>query len=58
MADGSRVKVDDAYLHESIVDPNAKIVKGFSANIMPKTFGDTLSEEDIEAIIAYMKTLK
>ena len=51
-------KVDEAYLRESIVDPDAKIAKGFSAGIMPKGFGAKLSEHEIGAIIAYIETLK
>ncbi len=55
--DGSTVKVDDAYLHESIVDPNAKVVKGYPANVMPATFGEMLSEAEIQAIIDYIRSL-
>ncbi len=57
LADDSTVTVDEAYLTESIVDPNAKIVDGYAANIMPADFGDRLSDEDIAAIIAYIKSL-
>ena len=38
------MQVDEAYLPESIVDPDARIVKGFTAGIMPKDFGDKLAE--------------
>ncbi|MGE3858345.1 MAG: c-type cytochrome, partial [Dehalococcoidia bacterium] len=58
LADGSSVTVDDAYLKESITTPNAKVVKGFAANVMPATFGNTLKPEQIDQIIAYIKTLK
>lgn len=58
LADGSTVLVDEDYLRESIVDPNAKIVKGFAAGIMPPTFRQSLSDDQIEAIIEYIKTLK
>jgi len=58
LADGSTVKVDEAYLRESIVDPNVKIVKGFPAGVMPQDFGQKLSDEEIQAIIEYIKTLK
>lgn len=58
LADGSTVKADEAYLRESIVDPNAKIAKGFPSDVMPQDFGQKLSEADIEAIIAYIKTLR
>ena len=54
---GSTVIVDEAYVIESILDPNAKITQGFTADIMPKDFGEKLSESDLEAIIAYMMSL-
>lgn len=58
LTDGSIVIVDEAYVLESIVDPNAKITLGFTAGIMPKDFSEKLSASDIEAIIAYMRTLE
>ena len=53
---GKSVTADEEYLRESIVDPGAKVVKGFP-NVMP-TFKTTLSKEDIDAVTAYLKTLK
>lgn len=58
LADGSKVTVDEEYLRESIVDPDAKIVKGFPPGVMPRDFGARLSEEEIRAIIEYIKTIK
>ena len=58
LADGSKVKGDDAYLKESITNPNVKIVKGFAANIMPATFGQQLKPEEIDGIVEYIKTLQ
>jgi cytochrome c oxidase subunit 2 len=55
LEDGSTVTVDEAYIAESIKDPGAKLAKGFS-NIMP-AFGQ-LAQEDIDAIIAYIRSLK
>lgn len=57
LADGATVLVDEAYLIESILDPNAKIVRGFTPGIMPQDFAQKLSDEQIDAIIAYIKTL-
>jgi cytochrome c oxidase subunit 2 len=53
---GKSVTADEEYLRESIVDPGSKVVKGFP-NVMP-TFKTTLSKEDIDAVTAYLKTLK
>ncbi len=55
LSDGRTVTADEAYIRESIFDPGAKVVKGF-ANIMP-TFKGTLTDDDVTAIIAYVKTL-
>ena len=58
LSDGSTVTADDAYLKQSIVDPNAKIVKGFSSGVMPEDFGSKLSSQQIDDLIAYIKSLK
>jgi mono/diheme cytochrome c family protein len=47
-----------AYMYESIVQPNAYVVPNYQANIMPQTFGKTLSQQDLADIIAYLDTLK
>jgi cytochrome c oxidase subunit 2 len=57
LADGSIVTVDDDYIHESIVNPGAKIVQGFPPGVMPTNFADQLSEEQIQDIIAFIKSL-
>lgn len=57
LADGSTVTADDAYIIESIRDPSARIHEGFQ-DLMPKTFGpETVSDDDVAAIIAYIQTL-
>lgn len=53
---GETVVVDDAYLHQSIVDPNSQIVAGFPANAMPSY--SYLTEEQIADLIAYIKSLQ
>ncbi|MBL8089485.1 MAG: cytochrome c oxidase subunit II [Anaerolineales bacterium] len=54
--DGSTILVDEAYLAESILNPNAKIVAGFtSPSVMPAF---VFTDEEIANIIAYIKTLK
>ncbi|RAP35811.1 cytochrome c oxidase subunit II [Candidatus Marinamargulisbacteria bacterium SCGC AAA071-K20] len=56
MADGSSVKADDNYIRESVVNPQAKVVKGF-APVMP-AYAGLLSDREIDAIIEYIKSLK
>ena len=56
LADGTTVTADEAYITESILDPNAKLVAGYiSPSAMPPF---TLTQEEIANIIAYIKTLK
>jgi len=46
------------YLFESIVSPNTYVVPGFPAGVMPQTYGNTLADQDLADIIAYLLTLK
>ena len=55
LTNGQTVAVDDAYLRESILHPQAKIVAGFQP-IMP-TFQGLVTEEQLLQIIAYVKSL-
>ena len=55
LEDGSTVTVDEAYLRESILNSQAKIVKGF-APLMP-TFQGLISEENLVALIEHVKSL-
>ncbi len=57
LADGSTVVVDEEYLRESILHPQAKVVEGFQP-IMPTNYGEKLSNEEINAIIEFIKTLQ
>jgi len=52
---GGTVTVDEAYIRESIVNPQAKIVAGFQP-LMP-TFQGLVSEEQLLQLIAYVKSL-
>lgn len=54
-ADGTSAIADDAYIIESIRNPQAREVTGFSPSSMPPY---TLTDEEIANIIAYLKTLK
>ena len=57
-ADGSTAVVDAAYIRESVLTPSAKVVADYPDGVMPKTFGDQLSEEQIADLIAYIMSLK
>lgn len=56
-ADGSTKTADAEYIRESILKPQAKIVKGFS-NVRMNSFAGQLEEKDIDHIIEYLKTIK
>ncbi|MBA5638789.1 cytochrome c oxidase subunit II [Duganella sp. LX20W] len=53
MTDSATVKVDEAYLKQSITDPKARVVRGF-APVMPQ---QQFSDADLDALLAYIKSL-
>lgn len=55
MKDGSQVTVEENYIRESILEPQAKIVAGYQG-VMP-TYKGRLKDAEITAIIEFMKTL-
>lgn len=52
LQDGTTVVADRAYLAESIVDPNAKLVAGYGR--MPQ---DSISDADVAALVQYIVEL-
>lgn len=57
LEDGTTVIADEEYLYESIIDPGAKIVRGFP-NIMPANIAEDMTEEQITEVIEFIKTLE
>ena len=55
LAGGAKVKADEAYVRESILNPQAKIVAGYE-NIMP-TFTGLVNEDQVIQLIEYVKSL-
>jgi cytochrome c oxidase subunit 2 len=47
-------KSPEEYIRESIVDPNAVVVDGFAEGTMPQNFGETLTDEQIDALVKYL----
>jgi mono/diheme cytochrome c family protein len=43
-----------AMVHESIVDPNKEIAKGYPPNVMPQTFEESISEKELEQLVEYL----
>jgi cytochrome c oxidase subunit 2 len=52
LADGSAIKADEGYIKDSVVNPGAKIVKGYAA-VMPAF---TPSDQELNALIAFIKS--
>jgi len=52
LADDTSVKVDEGYIKDSVLHPNAKIVKGYAA-VMPAL---APSDEELNALIAFIKS--
>ena len=55
LSDGSSVTADEAYITESIQNPQAKIVKGFESQKMVQY---SFTNDEIAAIVAYIKTIR
>ena len=49
--------VDEAYVRESVLQPGAKIVKGYPNAMTPFTWGDQ-TDEYLKGINAYLESLK
>ncbi|MGH2941392.1 MAG: cytochrome c oxidase subunit II, partial [Solirubrobacteraceae bacterium] len=45
---------DAAFIEEAIVEPDKEIAPGFQAGIMPKNYGDTLSQEERDGLVKYL----
>lgn len=58
MDDGKKVNVDENYVRESILEPQAKIVKGYPRPSPMPAFQGQLSESELTALIEYIKGLK
>ena len=54
LTDDTKVIADEAYLRESIRQPQQRIVKGFAAAMPPYAH---LSDEQVEQLVAYLKSL-
>ena len=37
-----------------IVDPNAEIAEGYSANVMPQEYGQALSKQELEQLVHFL----
>ena len=56
LANGATVAIDEAYVRESILTPQSKLVDGYQP-LMP-TFQGLVSEENVMALVEYVKSLR
>jgi mono/diheme cytochrome c family protein len=48
----------EQYLFESIADPNVFVVAPFASGLMPQNYANTLTDQNMADLIAYLLTLK
>jgi hypothetical protein len=46
-----------AYIEQSILEPGAYINEDFQ-NLMPNTYANSITDEDLESLIAYLMTFE
>jgi cytochrome c oxidase subunit II len=56
LSTGAVINIDDTYVRESILTPQAKLVAGYQA-LMP-TFQGLVNEESVMALVEYVKSLQ
>jgi mono/diheme cytochrome c family protein len=45
---------DAAFIRESIVEPDAEITPGFADNLMPEDYGESLTEQQLNDLVAFL----
>jgi cytochrome c oxidase subunit 2 len=60
VAAGGRVEGQsaEAYIRESILNPDAHLVEGYPQGVMPAKYAEQLSTEQVDNLVAYLLTLK
>ena len=52
---GTKLMADEAYVRESILNPNAKVVRGFVPAMPP--YETVISEEELNQMVAYIQSI-
>jgi cytochrome c2 len=61
LTNGQTITADDAYLEQSIANPDAQVVKGYTAGAMSAAIASynlSTKPDDIRALVAFMKSQK
>jgi mono/diheme cytochrome c family protein len=56
-ADRVEGETAEEYIHNSILHPSEHVVEGFPDMLMPQTYADILSDEQVDNLVAYLFTL-
>ncbi len=54
---GEKIKVDEQYIYDSIMEPNKHIVEGYGPVSKMNSFKGKLFQDDVNQVIAYLKYL-
>jgi mono/diheme cytochrome c family protein len=54
--DEALANMSAAEIHQSIVDPNAKIAGGYPANVMPQNYEQLITPNDLNQLVNYLVT--
>jgi len=46
---------DAAFIHESIVDPDAEVASGFTAGVMPAVYADQFDDQQLADLVAFLE---
>jgi cytochrome c oxidase subunit II len=55
--DEALADLSEEQIRESIVEPDAEVTEGFAPGLMPR-YGDTLSQEQVDALVEYLMEVK
>lgn len=58
LRNGAQMTVDEQYVRESILDPNAKIVSGYDAPSLMPTYKGIATEEQVLELVEFIKSLR
>jgi len=48
----------EEYIRQSIVEPDQVVAEGFNAGVMPGNYGEVLSDQQLENLVAFLDSLK
>jgi cytochrome c oxidase subunit II len=51
---GNIKEATKAYIRQSILDPNADVIKGYPRNVMPQNFRQQISPQQLDALVQYL----